>query len=626
MHDAAAAGSTSRTRRGVAPRAFRFWGAQIINQSLCLLTDYVKTQSPGQHASMATIAANLIALSKRPLRGTAEYAAWLAPQSALDVLSANARSKHLIVYASLSAAFIHSAFVPTRLLKKADAGDLLGWNGNAYSSWGVCSTFGHRPTIRFEQPLNGIGSKTIARGEQLIFARDFSGRTEQPQYFELLQKFVHVSGIHYVHERNAYCRIDARGDIEDVVTFSNYTDDEHVSGTIISIDRALLDQYAALTDQTLLCMFDFMQFNVNNFNGWHNDSEEHVTNTPPLIYRHRIQSNDASFTRGVHIISTRRSKADAYRLFNSLEEEEPKQYASFIALDAKNKRIGEISCAPEALCNYFTKSDLPFEVTPAFFRPEVLLKYKADSDKYKLEQRSISCRDTWHLQTYDINEQGQVHTYLIYLSQLPYDEQLYWKSFNEYPKGTISKRAFQSDILGEFADIDDPLNELKHQLRKFEQSTATWWRAKADDLYARLHYPVANSADEWAESIMSLDKLVVEGLEEKWMRNRLTELGKAPPPQWRSLKLLEHWLIALGFEADHAAEIVSPLHEVHNLRSQTKGHATGSGAKKIRADAIREHGTYRTHFEHLCVECLESLRTVNSAASNPPEVKSPTAA
>jgi hypothetical protein len=33
--------------------------------------------------------------------------------------------------------------------------------------------------------------------------------------------------------------------------------------------------------------------------------------------------------------------------------------------------------------------------------------------------------------TFDINDEGQVHTYLRYLRDLPYKGQLYWKAFNE---------------------------------------------------------------------------------------------------------------------------------------------------------------------------------------------------
>ena len=73
-----------------------------------------------------------------------------------------------------------------------------------------------------------------------------------------------------------------------------------------------------------------------------------------------------------------------------------------------------------------------------FFKPQVLDKYKADREKYRLEDRTITCRNSWYLQTYDVNEAGQVHTYITYLGNLPIEEQRYWKAFNERPKAPIS--------------------------------------------------------------------------------------------------------------------------------------------------------------------------------------------
>ena len=91
---------------------------------------------------------------------------------------------------------------------------------------------------------------------------------------------------------------------------------------------------------------------------------------------------------------------------------------------------------------------MPFETSPIFFKPGVLDKYKNDTDKYTLKERFIDCRGGWYLKTYHINEQGQVHTYACYLSLLPYEEQVYWKSFNENPRGPISKTAVQTDFKG----------------------------------------------------------------------------------------------------------------------------------------------------------------------------------
>ena len=82
-------------------------------------------------------------------------------------------------------------------------------------------------------------------------------------------------------------------------------------------------------------------------------------------------------------------------------------------------------------------------MSPAFFKSEVLHKYKADSAKFELTDRTISCRGAWHLTTYDVNEAGQVHTYVGYLGDLPYREQVYWQSFNEFPKGPLSEASGQ---------------------------------------------------------------------------------------------------------------------------------------------------------------------------------------
>ncbi len=113
-----------------------------------------------------------------------------------------------------------------------------------------------------------------------------------------------------------------------------------------------------------------------------------------------------------------------------------KRYVEFIAHDFRNARLAKISTDPSATTNYFEAKNnaLPFELSPAFFRPEVLLKYKTDRDKYTVGERDVQCRAAWYLKGIDVNEAGQVHAYICYLRNLPYSEQLHWASFNEEPK------------------------------------------------------------------------------------------------------------------------------------------------------------------------------------------------
>lgn len=132
---------------------------------------------------------------------------------------------------------------------------------------------------------------------------------------------------------------------------------------------------------------------------------------------------------------------------------------------------------------------------PAFFRPEVLSKYKADSDKYTLGDSSISCRGAWHLDTYDVNEAGQVHTYLVYLRKLPYEEQLDRKAHNEPPKGPISERARRADFEGRWTFDYDPLISLRDALRGLREQMVPWWTLRSDDLIEQVHYPVTEGAE-----------------------------------------------------------------------------------------------------------------------------------
>ena len=221
------------------------------------------------------------------------------------------------------------------------------------------------------------------------------------------------------------------------------------------------------------------------------------------------------------------------------------------------------------------------------------------------------------MKTYDINEVGQVHTYLVYLGHLPYEEQLHWKQYNEAPRAPISERALATDFQGKWHMAYDALPSLKKKLRELQRGAAPWWTLRAEDLMDRVQYPATASTEEWKEEILALDQLLVEGFEARWLRTKAKTLGRTPDPKFGSLKLTEECLIGLGFEEDHAPSITSPLHDVHNLRSKLKGHASGQTAQSIKVSAIAAHGSLREHFRYLCQACDEALETIIEAFLDP---------
>ena len=542
----------------------------------------------------------------------ASFNTWLQLEDAIAFLKENTRDDQFTLYANLPNVFIHALLVPTVCVTPPNINDLMLWNCNAYSGWGLVTSYYPTASIAISGPLEGDSSKTIAKGEQLIFARVFEGCVGNKRYFEILQRFLQISGLHYLAERRAGCRLDRHGDVEDVIRIIEVPVEagQMFGGTIVTVTREVLDRYATLTDTTIVRTFDFTRVSLLPFGGWRDSHDASVTQMDDLFFRTHIESGNASYIRGCQVVPSRASKEDIMEKFYPGSQKDT-QYATFIAHDLKNQTVMEISCAPGATANYFTQSDLPFELSPAFFRPEVLSKYKADSEKYRLDERTISCRGTWSLQNYDVNEAGQVHTYLVYLRHLPYEEQLYWKAYNEAPKGTISHRAFVTDFEGCWWRLYDPLESVKERVRKLRDERVPWWTLSSEDAIDRSHYPITASPDEWANEILHLDQLIVEPFEKAWFKGELLQLGKTPDPKVGSLVLTEECLGGWGQDPDDAKKILVPLRTLHELRSKLKGHAVGKSTQtQLRQQALNEHRSYKDHFRVLCRECDESLRKI----------------
>jgi len=238
-------------------------------------------------------------------------------------------------------------------------------------------------------------------------------------------------------------------------------------------------------------------------------------------------------------------------------------------------------------------------VTPAFFNPEVLQRYKQDPEKYRLEHRSIHSRAGWSLPTFDVNAEGQVHTYLCYLSSLPYNEQLYWQSFNEWPKGPISQRAFETDFEGNFSTISDPLIDLKYAISKLDKMAPDWWRPRGEEAARAVHYPLTSSTEEWGQAILSLDQLVVEGFTSKALRAQLDADGRVYDKAWGSLRLLQECLSASGLDEDDVSMIIEPLKTLHHLRSKVKGHHSDAEKRMLIKQARIDHGSLSAHFRNI---------------------------
>lgn len=545
-----------------------------------------------------------------PLDGDAND--WLAGAAqSVEFLRANARADEVVIYASAPMVLIVGALAPHSNVTPADAADLQHLELFTDASWKIQKSWsndGHR--VYLEGPFEGSRSKSLSGGEPLLYRRSWAGVHKTRAPIEVSEKLVHCLDVYYLPEREAYCRLDKNGDIEDVIRLLNGpVPGADEAWEVVTMLRHDLDAYMALADMALVLKFDFTRYMPSAFAGWVDQLSFNREETD--LSFHGGGGPNASYVNGAMVIRSQTTVADLEEDWRrELIGDENKQYAVFKIFDRKNDREVETSCSPQHIVSYFEKSELPWHISPAFFRPEVLQRFKADPEKYTLEDRSITCRGAWHLKTYDINEAGQVHTYIGYLADLPYAEQMYWATFNEWPKAPISERAQKSDIQGEWQTDYDPLRSLKTKVRSLDARPPQWWSIRGDEVVDAVLAPATDSPKEWGDEILALDQLIVEGFVVSPLRAIAEGLGRKPNGSWGSLRVLGEILVARGRTVDQAKQLMGPLAKLHALRSELRGHA--ATAKK--AIAIREartsHGNFRAHFAHLATECDQALDEV----------------
>lgn len=417
----------------------------------------------------------------------------------------------------------------------------------------------------------------------------------------------HPHNLHFLEERNAYCRLNESGDIEQLIKIIISPEE-----ALVTIKQDLLDFHLFLTKSVLLRFFDRTLFidkllikERSRQESAFRDQESEIYARGGKVFneeKHPIES----WLRGFQIIRNRQPRKKMIAILTG-ESLTPKKYEKFIAWDWKHGRIAECSCDPKELGNYFVESDRPYETSPVFFDPEVLSKYKQDTEKYTIKRRSISCRGAWYLQTYHINEAGQVFTYLVYLGHLPHNEQLYWKSYNEKPEAGIPEGVFKEDFKGEPDPSYKPLSELKEALRKLQKEKSQLWSCENEELYEQLNYPVSDSIKEWADEIRNLDILVIEGFKHAYLKNLAKSLN-CYDSELRSIKLLKEILKAKEINEEEINEIIIPLEEIQFLRSKFSAHIRGKKADSIRKQLIAQNGNLNNHFRNLVERTDKSIK------------------
>lgn len=543
----------------------------------------------------------------------ASFDTWIMARSHLAVLAQNSTEDELIVYAAAKSFFVDTAIVPRAELKHVDQTDLLQWSSHPGPVVGYSTSLDDGPfTIDRGTPFGR--SKLLEAATRLVYPREFVGlKTDDSYYMEASQEYMHLSECHWRPERSAYCRFDENGDFDPIISVSV----QEAGVTLVSFSREPLEEYLAASDSLLVRLFDFTLTRPDRFDGWPDFGPPKIRDSnPELVFKQRIFPGCGSYARGYQFVHVSPSHEVWARQRERWFGEGAKKGVEFWAHDLRNGTTTKISTRRGATANYFNAAGttLPFELSPAFFRAEVLNKYTADPDKYTVENRDIHCRGAWTLRSYGVNDAGQVLAYICYLRDLPYQEQLYWKSFNEKPKAGLPDDVVRPDFHGMWPSKDPPLSRVEYVLRGWNREGPSWWKVRSQRVLDALRVPRGDSSQEWASAFQALATAVVEGFLARPIRRLLAERGMELGKNDLSITLLEKAIAAAditGAEGDSMR--LEGLREAQRIRSKVAAHAGGSVAETLERNALREYGTFAGHFEAVCDRIAKELAAVDDA-------------
>ncbi|MBN1859029.1 hypothetical protein JW848_07485, partial [Candidatus Bipolaricaulota bacterium] len=394
-----------------------------------------------------------------------------------------------------------------------------------------------------------------------------------PAYRELLEEFRLFHNLYHDGGSPKYLMLDSDGNEHVIV---------RVTGERIEVRLHQLRQFLALKDAHLAVYFD----RVRNSTLPIEEIEEgdRCTNYIDGCTRYslNVSSNDgirddyASFSRvlGKRLIPPLPKERSGMWPYDEDEE----RFESFIIGVTESGDVIENTCDPDLLRNNFgANPGAPHYLTPVFFRRDVLGKYYGAPSKYEVHDNYLSCGDLWGLRM-DNNHPTYVVVFLGDLgTDVSYNEQRYWRSFNVPPDGGISTVTFDRSILAKFTDPDRPDLLFKYLyddvLRKWpkEWGWALFRTLKPEDEHClkALHVPLTDEQREFDEQVLNLTKLLVDCLNESELASRAGTLPDKP----RGIDKLEGFFRQQGFSS--MLKHIGFLRDLQSLRSSGVAHLKG---------------------------------------------------
>lgn len=168
---------------------------------------------------------------------------------------------------------------------------------------------------------------------------------------------------------------------------------------------------------------------------------------------------------------------------------------------------------------------------------------------------------------------------------LPYLEQLHWKTYNIPPQGCVSETYFKRQILVQFTNSDRPEHAFANLYRYLHEECerSLGWQlllplSPGDEHSLKcMRIPATDEQRDFDELVLGLTKLLIDSLNEKEL-NRLISKDNFPKVNG-SISRLETALAGKGV-ADAGTHIAF-LRKLQELRSSSSAHRKGSNYDKI---------------------------------------------
>lgn len=408
--------------------------------------------------------------------------------------------------------------------------------------------------------------------EPLLIYREFHGM--RPDYVEVSEEFRLFHSLYFDRKTNKYIKFDAYGNEEESVI---YFDD------VIKIRTKHIRQFLAIKEMILAVYFDVIKWMDKSLRELGISETEQKVRLDDTVYDFAIRdaaglSVQPTFSRLLGKKVIRGYSKEKSGIWPYSDEQQKKFEDFIVAVDKDDEPIMH-TCDPDLLSNYFgANPGAPHYLTPVFFKREVLNKYYSNSQKYTVDDNLLRCGSLWSMWM-DNNHAEYVIVYLGDLGRsLSYEEQLYWKSYNVKPEGTISRTEFRRAFLAEPTEPERADLLLKSVYGQF---CRRWYRCKGWHLFKPLseqdshvlrtiRVPLSDDFAEFDVQVLNLSKLIVDSINNRELKRHIPNLEAGT----KSISKLEMYLRER--EVDGFEEHIQFLRKLYQLRSIGAGHRKGS--------------------------------------------------